>query len=77
MDEALDVRTWLTIAGVVFAFFLVPVAMLAYDRRQQRRQQQGQQPSDPTDQTDLTAPAHANRPDTGRAGAHRRDDQCR
>ena len=75
MDEALDVRTWVTIAGVVFAFFLVPVAMLVYDGRQRR--QQGQQPSDPRDHIDLTAPAHANRLDTRRTGAHRRDDQYR
>jgi len=37
MDGALDARSWLTIAGVVVAFFLVPFAMLAYDLRRQQR----------------------------------------
>ena len=37
MLGALDVRTWLTIAGVVVGFFLVPFAMLAHDHRREQR----------------------------------------
>ena len=77
MDEALDLRTWLTITGAVFGSFLVPCAMLVYDHRRQRHRKQQRLPSAPTDRTDMTAQARANRHDTGPAGVHRQDNDCR
>ena len=37
MNEGLDARTWLTVIGVIVGFFLVPFAMLEYDRRRTLR----------------------------------------
>lgn len=37
MNEGLDARTWLTLIGVIVGFFLVPFAMLEYDRRRTMR----------------------------------------
>jgi hypothetical protein len=37
VNEGLDARTWLTVIGVIVGFFLVPFAMLEYDRRRTLR----------------------------------------
>jgi hypothetical protein len=37
VNEGLDARTWLTLVGVIVGFFLVPFAMLEYDRRRAMR----------------------------------------
>jgi hypothetical protein len=37
MNEGLDARTWLTLIGVIVGFFLVPFALLEYDRRRTMR----------------------------------------
>jgi hypothetical protein len=37
MGEGLDVKTWLTIIGVLVLFFVLPACTLEYDRRKRLR----------------------------------------
>jgi hypothetical protein len=37
VNEGMDARTWLTVIGLIVGFFLVPFAMLEYDRRRALR----------------------------------------
>ena len=47
-EEGLDVRTWLTILGVLVVFFVLPALTLEYDRRKKLRRTHRQEDSEPT-----------------------------
>lgn len=46
-EEGLDVRTWLTILGVLVGFFVLPALTLEYDRRKKLRRPHRHEDSEP------------------------------
>lgn len=68
-ENGLDLRTWLTVIGVLALFFGFPAATIAFDLRKARRKQ-----ADSVDSSDLASVTARQTPAVARSRARRGPD---